>query len=135
MFELAYLFPIVLIALSLGAVTVWVLAWHQRRMREIDSRHKERMAAIEKGLDVPPDPLPQPTQASNARSLHRGLVCLGVGLALTFGGQDWLGPRGGGAGWIVFAIGVAYLIFYFVEGRKPTVLRHEVPRAGSDHNS
>jgi Domain of unknown function (DUF6249) len=135
MFELAYLLPVLLIALMLGAVTVWVLAWHQRRVRELDFRHQERMAAIEKGLEMPPEPLPRPTQASNARSLQRGLICIGVGLALTFGGQDWLGPHGGGAGWIVFAVGAAYLIFYFVEGRKPTVPRHEVPPAGSDHNS
>jgi hypothetical protein len=119
MFELAYLFPTLVLILSLAAVTIWVLAWHRRRVHEIDCRHKERMAAIEKGLDVPPDPLPQPAQGSNARFLRHGLVCLGVGLALTFGGQDLLGPRVGASGWIVCAIGAAYLIFYFVDGRKP----------------
>jgi hypothetical protein len=135
MFELAYLLPILVVTLSLGAVTIWVLAWHRSRVHEVDCRHKERMAAIEKGLEVPPEPLPQPTQLSNARFLRRGLICLGVGVALTFGGQDWLGPRGGGSGWIVIAVGAAYLIFYFVEGRKPTVPRHEAPPPGSDHNS
>jgi hypothetical protein len=69
--------------------------------------------------------------APRARYLLRGLIWLGVGLALTFGGRDWLRAPMGGSGWIAVAVGAAYLIFYFVEGRKTTGPERDVtPSAG-----
>src|SRR4029077_3571884 len=101
--------------------------------REIDSRHQERMAAIEKGLELPPEPHPEATQmAPRARYLLRGLIWLGVGLALTFGGRDCLRAPMGGSGWIAVAVGAAYLIFYFVEGRKAAVPKGEAPGSRTD---
>jgi hypothetical protein len=38
----------------------------------------------------------------------------------------------GGSGWIAVAVGAAYLIFYFVEGRTTAVSKREVARSGSD---
>jgi hypothetical protein len=67
-----------------------------------------------------------------ARYLLRGLIWLGVGLALTFAVRDWFGSQMGGLGWIAVAVGAAYLIFYFVEGRKATASQHEAPPSGSD---
>jgi len=69
-------------------------------VREIDSRHQERMAAIEKGLELPPEPHVEAAQmAPRARYLLRGLIWLGVGLAITFGGRNWLqAPTGDPAG-------------------------------------
>jgi Domain of unknown function (DUF6249) len=124
---LALLIPILSVTLSLGAVILWILVWHRRKVHELDCRHKERMAAIEKGLELPPESLPQPVQQMppRARYLLRGLIWLGVGLALTFAVRDWFGSEMGGFGWIAVAVGAAYLIFYFVEGRKTAVLAHE----------
>ena len=125
---LALLIPILSITLSLAAVILWILAWHRRKVHEIDCRHKERMAAIEKGLELPPEPLPQPARMpARADHLLRGLIWFGVGLALTFAVHDWFGSEIRESGWIAVAVGAAYLIFYFVEERRATVSRHETP--------
>jgi hypothetical protein len=130
---LGLMIPIISVTVSLGALIVWIVVWSRRRMHEIDCRHKERMAAIEKGLELPPESVPQPEQIPpRSRYLLRGLIWLGVGLAITFGGRDWLRGPMGGAGWIAVAVGAAYLIFYFVEGRKAAVSRPELPAPGGD---
>jgi len=91
------------------------------------------MAAIEKGLELPPESLPQTEPVPpRSRYLLRGLIWLGVGLAITFGGHDWLQAPIGGAGWIPVAVGVAYLIFYFVEGRTASAPKRDEPAAGGD---
>lgn len=129
---LALLVPIVSVTVSLAALIVWIVVWYRRRKHEIDCRHKERMAAIEKGLELPPESQPQPEQTpTRPRYLLRGLIWLGVGLAITFGGRDWLQGPMGGSGWIAVAVGAAYLVFYMVEGRKEAVPKREAPPSGS----
>jgi hypothetical protein len=130
---LSLLIPILSVTVSLGALIVWIVVWNRRRMREVDCRHQERMAAIEKGLELPPESVPQPEQMPpRSRYLLRGLIWLGVGLAITFGGRDWLRGPMGGSGWIAVAVGAAYLIFYFVEGRSPPLPKREEPASGGD---
>ena len=130
---MALLIPIISVTVSLGALIVWIVVWYRRRMHEIDCRHKERMAAIEKGLELPPESLSQPEHMPpRSRYLLRGLIWFGVGLAITFGGRNWLQAPTGGSGWIAVAVGAAYLIFYFVEGRKAAASKHEVAPSGSD---
>lgn len=130
---LAMLIPLLTVTVSLGALIVWIVVWHRRRVHEIDCRHKERMAAIEKGLELPPEPLPQPERTlPRSRYLLRGLIWLGIGLAITFGGRDWLQAPMGGSGWIAVAVGAAYLIFFFVEGRRAADPRRETPASGGD---
>src|SRR5438105_15136366 len=83
---MALLIPIISVTVSLGALIVWIVVWYRRRMREIDCRHKERMAAIEKGLEVLPEAVAQPEQiAPRSRYLLRGHIGLGIGLALSIG--------------------------------------------------
>ena len=130
---LSLLIPIISVTVSLAAVIVWIVVWYRRRVHEADCRHKERMAAIEKGLELPPEPPAPPAQTPpRSRYLLRGLIWLGVGLAITFGGQDWLRESMGGSGWIAVAIGAAYLIFYVVEGFRAPVAKREEPASGSD---
>jgi hypothetical protein len=130
---MALLIPIISVTVSLVALIIWIVVWYRRRMHEVDCRHKERMAAIEKGLELPPESLPQPEpMRPRSRYLLRGLIWLGVGLAITFGGHDWLRAPMGGSGWIAVAVGVAYLIFYFVEGRKPPVPNGDQRASGGD---
>src|SRR5437764_13252246 len=93
---LSMLIPILTVTVSLAALIVWIVMWYRRRMHEIDCRHKERMAAIEKGLELPPESLPQPAQMPpRSRYLLRGLIWLGVGLALTFGVHERFGTQTG----------------------------------------
>ena len=133
---MALLIPILTVTVSLGALIVWIIVWHRRKVHEADCRHRERMAAIEKGLELPPEAPPQPEQMPpRSRYLLRGLVWLGVGLAITFGGHDWLRSPMGGSGWIAVAVGAAYLIFYFVEGRKASVPKREERASGADQTS
>jgi hypothetical protein len=130
---IAMLIPIISVTASLGALIVWIVVWYRRRMREIDCRHQERMAAIEKGLELPAEPPAQPVQiAPRSRYLLRGLIWLGVGLAITFGGRDWLRAPMGGSGWIAVAVGAAYLIFYLVEGRRASLPKDEERASGGD---
>jgi len=130
---LSLLIPILSVTVSLAAVIVWIVVWYRRRMHEADCRHKERMAAIEKGLELPPDSVPQPQpMPPRSRYLLRGLIWLGVGLAIALGGRDWLGGSDWGLGWIPVAVGAAYLIFYFVEGRGASVPKREEPASGGD---
>jgi len=130
---MALLIPIISVTVSLGALIVWIVVWYRRRKLEIDCRHKERMAAIEKGLELPPESLPQPEQmAPRSRYLLRGLIWLGVGLAITFGVHERFGTQTGSFGWIAVAVGAAYLIYYFVEERRAAVPKREAPASGSD---
>ena len=47
-------------------------------------RHKERLAAMEKGLELPPE-LAEPAETNGkSNGLRSGLIGLGVGLALGF---------------------------------------------------
>jgi hypothetical protein len=98
-------------------------------LHELECRHKERMAAIDKGLlDLPPEQPPPPAQMPpRARYLLRGLIWLGIGLALVFGLRGLFEAEFGQVGWIGVAVGAAYLIFYFVEGRSIPSPQHELP--------
>jgi hypothetical protein len=48
-------------------------------------KRQERLKAIEKGVELPPEPVPPPTTPLDY--LRRGLICLGVGLGLVIGGS------------------------------------------------
>jgi hypothetical protein len=106
-----------LLAIIIPTTAIW--AGHQRQIREVEARHRERMASIEKGLPVPPDPVKPPRRPGSP--LLRGLIWLGVGLGMVYSRLDDDFSR---LGWIPAAVGAAYLIFYIVES-----LTH--PRNGS----
>ncbi len=95
------------------------------------------MAAIEKGLELPPEPLLVPERMPpRSRYLLRGLIWLGVGLAVTLGVHSWfgLGSETGGFGWIAVAIGDAYLIFYSwkdARRRPPASRLVDAPKSGA----
>ncbi len=121
------LVPLVSVILGISMIIVSIVTKHRREMQELDNRHKERMAAIDKGLDLPPDPLAERVSAvrrlngagggSGSRYLLRGLVWLGVGLAIALS-DSFLGDGFRAYGWIGAAVGVAYLIYYALEGRR-----------------
>jgi hypothetical protein len=121
---IAILIPIVGIVMGVSLAMISVITAHRRRAQALDQRHRERMAAIEKGIDLPMDAgdpeaeLERLKAARQPRFLLRGLVLTGIGLALILA---WSGPGGqlsNSAGWIVLAIGVAQLLYYAIEGRK-----------------
>jgi len=122
--ELALLIPIIAITLTMTVAVVFIIAWYRRSTTELDQRHKERMAAIDKGLDLPLEPVRPMSVPPRHRYLLRGLIWLGVGLAVVFGARAALDVEASSFGWIPVAIGAAYLIFYVVEGRKDSAAQN-----------
>lgn len=119
-----FLIPIVAIVMSLGIgmLAIWVDYRKKRDMFEL--HHKERLVAIERGMEIPPLP---PEFFGGARSwrspvagdyLRRGLlwglVGLGIGIAL------WVNRSLETATWalIPMGVGLANLAFYAADGRQ-----------------
>jgi hypothetical protein len=99
---------------------VAIITGHRRQTLKLETRHRERMSAIEKGLPIPPDPVSvpadlPPTPRTPGAVLLRGLIWLGVGLALVF---SQLNDDMYRLGWIPVGVGAAYLIYYIVEARR-----------------
>jgi hypothetical protein len=115
------------IGMPLTVLMVWVVLNYHKRRRLMDHNHTERMAAIERGMDIPPLPLELIDGRSRRRrsSLLPGLVWFFIGFAVLVGsiqlGKDV--PIMGGL--IPLGIGLAYLIYYFAEGRKTETLQLE----------
>jgi hypothetical protein len=99
-------------------LTIVVLNYRKRR-RLLELHHAERMAAIERGMEVPPLPasLIEGSPTRRRTSLLPGLVWLFVGIAVYFS-LGPLAPDTALLGLIPAGVGLAYLIYYFVEGRK-----------------
>lgn len=116
--------PIVAIVMGVGLAMIETIASHRRRSQGLEQRHRERMAAIEKGVELPPDANDPEAQLELAKAMRkprymlRGFVLIGIGGALV---ATW--PGAGDhiirtAGWVALAIGVAQLLYYAIEGRK-----------------
>jgi hypothetical protein len=122
---LGVLIPIIAIVLGMAVAIVAVTTHHRQRVQRAELHHRERMAAIEKGLELPPEPPDPDYQAevvkafSPGRYLLRGLVWLLVGVTLTVAlSQTNRGDEHYLFGLIPAGVGLAYLIYYFVEGRR-----------------
>jgi hypothetical protein len=126
--------PIVAIVMGIGLAMLETISSHRRRSQALEQRHRERMAAIEKGIELPSDANDPEAQLELAKALRkpryllRGLVLTAIGGALV---TSWSGPSDNvilSLGWVVTAIGVATLVYYVVEGRKEKP--PELPRDG-----
>lgn len=109
--------PILGIIMGVLLAIAVIFAAHRQKMQRNDMRHKERMAALEKGLEIPPDPV-ESDNGSKVSTLRTGLTGLLVGIVLYFALDAVAGSEVALFGLIPAAIGLANLIFYFVEARK-----------------
>lgn len=133
MAELIPLFAIVFaIGLPLSIPIVFAVLNYRKRKHLMELHHAERMAAIERGMDIPPLPLDLIDGRSRRRrsSLLPGLVWLFVGLALLIAMQT-VSEEQAVLGLIPAGIGLAYLVYYFVEGRKLEARQREDERAAA----
>lgn len=80
-------------------------------------KREERIKAIEKGVELPPEPVPQP--ATPLDYLRKGLISLGVGLGLVIGGSLFAYKMGDEgiyfftlAGCVLTFIGAALVVYY-----------------------
>lgn len=121
MSDLVPLFGIVFgigLPISVTVAIVFLVLSYRKRRRLMELHHTERMAAIERGMDIPPLSLELIDGQSRRRrtSLLPGLVWLFVGLAVLIALRSF--DEEAVFGLIPTGIGLAYLIYYFVEGRK-----------------
>ena len=114
---LALFIPILGIVFGVGVAIVSIVTGHRERVKRAELRHRERIAALEKGIDLPPEP---EVDAPNKRagSLKSGLMGLFIGIVLYFALRQVAGDDVALFGLIPAAIGVANLISYFVEKKK-----------------
>jgi hypothetical protein len=112
------------VGLPLSIPILMLILRHRTRRELIERYHLERMAAIERGMELPawkPELLETPTQRRPRTSLLPGLIWFFVGIALLLffldiASRDIKAPRY--IGLIPMAVGLAYLVYYFVEGRE-----------------
>jgi hypothetical protein len=117
----AVFIPIIAIFMGLLIPIVVTIVDYRRRRDIVEANHRERMAAIERGMELPA--LPESfylalKPARRSSYLLPGLIWLFIGVGLyvalgTVAGDDVkyfaLIPAG---------VGLAFLIYYLVEGRK-----------------
>jgi hypothetical protein len=126
------LVPLVAVAFGIAFIpsVVWIVLSYLKRRRFMELHHAERMAAIERGMDIPALPIELISGSSRRRrtSLLPGLVWFFIGLALLISMHSPDGDIPLVAGLIPLGIGLAYLIYYFVEGRKleAQLLEHDL---------
>jgi len=124
---IAVFIPIVAIFMSLLIPIVYVIVDYRRRRDVVDANHRERMAAIERGMELPalPESFYQMAKPPRRASyLLPGLIWLFVGVGIFIALGSLAGEEVRNLGLIPAGVGLAYLIYHFVEGRKlPPVAR------------
>ena len=120
----AVFIPIVAIVMSLTIPIVYAIVDYRRRKDIVEAHHKERMAAIERGMEIAPLPetffMGLEKKRRPGWSLLAGLIWLFIGIGLYMGLAAVAGREVANFALIPGGVGVAFLIYYFVEGRKDT---------------
>jgi hypothetical protein len=118
--------PIVAIVFGIGIAAVGVWTDHRRRSQLLDNAHRERMAALEKGVALPELPNALITGLVNGRrnqhsvagSIRSGVMLVGVGLILTFALARVADEDVALFGLLPAAVGVANLLYAYMLWRK-----------------
>lgn len=118
--------PILGILLGIGGPAVIIIVWftlnYYKRRKLMELHHAERMAAIERGMEIPPLPIElidgRSTPKRRRSTLLPGLVWFFIGLASVVGSFTDDGDIPVFIGLVPLGVGLAYLVYYFVEGRR-----------------
>ena len=105
----------------------------------MELHHTERMAAIERGMEIPPLPIElidgRSVPKRRRTALLPGLVWFFIGLAFVIGvlAGDTDGEMPMFVGLVPLGIGLAYLIYYFFEDRNVEArwLEHDLAQRGN----
>ena len=81
--QMALLIPIFGIVLGIAVAIVAIVASHREKVSRAEFRHRERIAALEKGIELPPDP-PEPEIDRKIGSLKNGVMGVLIGVVLYF---------------------------------------------------
>ena len=129
----AVFIPIVAIFMSLLIPIVFTIVDYRRKKDIVEANHKERMAAIERGMELPalPESFYQSMKPARRSSyLLPGLVWLFVGIGLVVSLGAVAGEDVRMFGLIPAGVGLALLIYHFIEGRKLPLAGQATPPAG-----
>jgi hypothetical protein len=121
---IAVFIPIVAIVLGIGALMVFIWSDHRRKAQLLEQNHRERMIAIEKGLELPPLPTNLvsgsngPATASAAKSLRSGIMMTLIGVILCVALNESGGREAALFGLIPAAVGIANLVYAAIQWKK-----------------
>lgn len=114
------LLPLIIVPLlfiSLATVAALAISHRTRYlMQQRDMLNKERLMALEKGVNLPLLEAPKNQQASS--SLKTGMITLATGLGIGFMGYVKGGDVVWAAGVLIGLIGIAQLAYWHLGGRK-----------------
>jgi hypothetical protein len=116
----AIFIPITAIVMSLGIPIIYQILDYRRRRDVVEAHHKERMAAIERGMDLPalPEAFYGPLDRNKRpRHLLTGMIWFFIGIALFLALGAVAGEDVRFFGLIPTGVGLAFLIYYFIEGK------------------
>jgi hypothetical protein len=115
-----FFIPIIAIVMGIGIGMMSIWLDYQKRVRLFELNHKERLFALERGIELPPLPadffnrgnsMEEPL-ARRMNSLRWGLLWLLLGIALAFAMLINNGFEGATWALLPIAVGVAQLIYY-----------------------
>jgi hypothetical protein len=127
--------PVVAILAGIGIGGFAMMLDFKRKERLLELHHKERMAAIERGMDVPPLPSEFFDDRRGGRglrgsSLSSGLTLLFLGVAASVALYYNYGAGKAMFGLVIAALGVARLLFHYLyETRQPPPATQRRPAA------
>jgi hypothetical protein len=112
--------PIVAIVMGIGIGMLAIWSEHKRKAQLLEQNHRERMHALEKGIELPPLPANlvstsnAPAAASAAKSLRNGIMLTLIGILLYLAIYTADGEEGALFGLIPAAVGVANLVYAWI---------------------
>ena len=112
--------PIIAIFMSLLIPIVYAITDYRRRRDIVEAHHKERLAAIERGMEIPPLPEAffKPLEKNGRpRHLLTGMIWLFVGIGVGLFLYAVADHDVAAIGLIPAGVGLAFLVYYFIEGR------------------
>jgi predicted permease len=123
---IAVFIPIVAIVFGIGIAAIGIWTDHRRRTQLLDNAHRERMAALEKGVPLPELPAALVTGLVNGKrnqhtvagAIRSGVMLVGVGIILAFALARIAGEDVALFGLLPAAVGLANLLFAYMLWRK-----------------
>ena len=118
--------PIVAIIMGCSIAIVSIWAEHKRKAQLLEQNHRERMNALEKGVELPPLPVQLvqegnsngPATASPAKSLRAGIMLTLIGALLYFAIDRMGAEEIALFGLIPGAVGIANLVYAAIQWNK-----------------
>ena len=122
--------PIVAIVMGIGIGMLSIWTEHKRKAQLLEQFHKERLAALEKGISMPEldrrlVALDEREPATSAKAFRNGLMMLLIGIILYFALNNLLGQKLSLFGLIPAAVGIANLVYGVLLLKKEKEGRHK----------